>query len=274
VKIRRILVALDASARSRCALESALSLAGQVQAEIEALFVEDINLLRLAQMPFAREVEYPSGSGRQIDPASMERMMKARASEARRSLEEAAQKAHVSCSFRVVRGGIVTELLAAALEADLLVLGRTSGELIRRRLGSTARGVMARAGKSLLVVQPDAVPGAPVVVVYGEDEAADRALTAAAHLAQAGGGDLIVLMLAPDRESAGRLAESAGERLRERGFSGRFQSLVGAGPARLVKTVAAERAGALVLAGTSPILAQTSVQQLIQEVDCAVFLVR
>jgi nucleotide-binding universal stress UspA family protein len=274
VKIRRILVALDASARSRCALDSALSLAGQTHAEIEALFVEDINLLRLAQMPFAREVEYPSGSGRQIDQASMERMLKARAVEARRSLEQAAARARVTCSFRVVRGGIITELLAAALEADLLVLGRASSELLRRRLGSTARGVMARTGKSLLVVQPDAVPRSPVVVAYSGDEAADRALSAAAQLARACGGDLVVLALAGDRESAGKLAETAGERLREEGFAGRFRSRVGAGPERLVRTVLEERAGALVLAPTSPVLEATSLQELIQEVSCAVFLVR
>ena len=49
---RRILVALDASAHSHAALAAAVALAARLHAEIEGLFVEDINLLRLAELPF------------------------------------------------------------------------------------------------------------------------------------------------------------------------------------------------------------------------------
>ncbi|MGB7837261.1 MAG: universal stress protein, partial [Terrimicrobiaceae bacterium] len=60
MNIRRILVALDASAHSRAALEAACELALGLDAELSGLFVEDINLLRLAQLPFASEISYPS----------------------------------------------------------------------------------------------------------------------------------------------------------------------------------------------------------------------
>ena len=58
--IKRILVALDASAANRTALQTAALLASELQAELQALFVEDINLLRLAELPFAREVVFGS----------------------------------------------------------------------------------------------------------------------------------------------------------------------------------------------------------------------
>ena len=54
--VRRILVAVDASHHSIAALEAAVELATRFQAELLGLYVEDINLLRLAQLPFGREV--------------------------------------------------------------------------------------------------------------------------------------------------------------------------------------------------------------------------
>ena len=54
--IRRILVALDASEASRAAIRSAVDLAARFRAELVGLFVEDVNLLRSAQLPFVRKV--------------------------------------------------------------------------------------------------------------------------------------------------------------------------------------------------------------------------
>ena len=65
--IRRILVALDASRHSLAALEAAAELAARLKAELVGLFVEDIDLLRLAGLPFAREIRYPSAIIQQLD---------------------------------------------------------------------------------------------------------------------------------------------------------------------------------------------------------------
>ena len=54
--LRRIVVGLDAGPRDRAALEAAAQLAARMQAELVGLFVEDIDLLHLAGLPFAREV--------------------------------------------------------------------------------------------------------------------------------------------------------------------------------------------------------------------------
>ena len=64
--IRRILVAVDASTHSLAALEAASVLAEVLNAELVGIFVEDINLLRLAGLPFAREVRYQSALDRPL----------------------------------------------------------------------------------------------------------------------------------------------------------------------------------------------------------------
>ena len=59
----RILVALDASPQSEAALRAAAELAALLEAELEGLFVEDINLLHLCGLPFGREIRLVYGFG-------------------------------------------------------------------------------------------------------------------------------------------------------------------------------------------------------------------
>ena len=121
MKIRRVIVGLDPAAQSRALLEAAVELAGQMQAEILGLFVENQDLLHFAGLPFAREVGFESATRRALDIESMERSLRALAREARQALESAAEGTQVQWSFRVVRGAPAAELLAAAEESDLVI---------------------------------------------------------------------------------------------------------------------------------------------------------
>ncbi|MGD8821809.1 MAG: universal stress protein, partial [Anaerolineales bacterium] len=67
-RVERILVAVDASSHSRAALEAAAELAASLEVELVGIFVEDINLMRLAELPIAVEIETPTGQVRRIDP--------------------------------------------------------------------------------------------------------------------------------------------------------------------------------------------------------------
>jgi len=119
--LRRIVVGLDADPRGRATLQAAAQLAARMQAELVGLFVEDIDLLHLAGMPFAREVGYPSSALRPIDVAAMERALRATAQEVQRTLAAIAGRAPLSWSFRIARGAMLSELRAAAAEGDIVV---------------------------------------------------------------------------------------------------------------------------------------------------------
>ncbi|MDJ0948763.1 MAG: hypothetical protein QNJ94_07570, partial [Alphaproteobacteria bacterium] len=60
--IRRIILALDPSEDSRDMLEAAASLAARLRAEIDAVFLEDENLLRSAELPFVRRINLLSAA--------------------------------------------------------------------------------------------------------------------------------------------------------------------------------------------------------------------
>jgi hypothetical protein len=117
MKVRRIVVGLDSRSRRAAGLEQIARLADEMQAELIGLFVEDIELLHLAALPFAREVGFPSAISRDLDVQRMERSFEALADELRRACESVLKGLPVSWSFRVARGTRVEQFLSAATEA-------------------------------------------------------------------------------------------------------------------------------------------------------------
>jgi len=123
--VRHILVALDGSKQSMAALEMATDLAAFAKAELIGLFVEDTQLLRFAESPQARLVLYPSAQQRPLSRDTMEHQFRAQAALARRAMASLANPIQLRWAFRVVRGEVNAEVLAAAAEIDILVLGRS-----------------------------------------------------------------------------------------------------------------------------------------------------
>lgn len=273
--IRRILVALDASSHSLAALEAAAELAADLKAELLGLFVEDINLVRLAELSFARAIHYPSATERQLDSPGVERELRVQAAQARQSLAAVAERVRVRWSFQTVRGRVVSELLTAAREADLLTLGKASRPLGGRvRLGSTARAVAAGAPRSVLLLQRGACIGKPVLVTYDGSVGSRQGLALGARLAQADADKLTVLVMADSPETAQRLEGQAADWLRARGLAARYRRVTGDRVRALAQAVRAEGGGVLVLGGEPVLLENEAIQQLLDELPCPVLLVR
>ena len=122
--MRRIAVTLDALQVNAQALEHAVRLAERMGAELEGIFIEDIDLIEIAALPFVRELRPVSRSENDIDLARMEQELRALARRAERLLSEQAERHNVSWSFRIWRGSIDSDLLAADIGADVLALSR------------------------------------------------------------------------------------------------------------------------------------------------------
>ncbi|QSR87465.1 universal stress protein [Candidatus Methylacidiphilum infernorum] len=103
-------------------ISNAALLAAKLEAELLGLFVEDVNLLRLSNLPFACETEIHSTLTRSMEPESLLRRFRMLAAQMEERLSHAAHKLHVSWSFQVSRGILWMELLEAAKKCDLLVV--------------------------------------------------------------------------------------------------------------------------------------------------------
>ena len=124
MSIRRITVVQE-SAQAARALDAVAETAAALEAELTGLFVENVELLHFAGLPFAREIG--AFSARALDVRTMERRLRSQAEEARRALAAAAEGKPLRWSFRIERGSVPEQVRGALAEADLVVLLRTRG---------------------------------------------------------------------------------------------------------------------------------------------------
>ncbi len=173
-----IVVAVNAARRCGETLEMAAALATSTGADLEVVYVEDANLLRLADLPVTKEIDRFSGAAREIDSGRMQRALHSEARQLRSNLARIRRATMVRSSVRVVRGQILGEALAASATVDVtFVHGARHGPKTGRR------------GRR------------PVLTLFKSGPAGVRALQVAAKLARAVGGGLTVLI--PNRIDEG-----------------------------------------------------------------------
>lgn len=210
MKIRRIVVGLDFAPQSRQALEAAASLAGDLGAELEALFVESDELHRLAGLPFARELGVGSASARRMDPGALERTFEAQARQARRALAQLAEPRALRWRLRVTRGSVTEEIVATATPDDLTVIGIS-------RLGPEALRLAREVPATVLVLPRSRRFRGPLAAVCPLAVEPARAVGLLLPLSSAVGDGLTLLVTASDVEAATPWCEKVGALLDERG---------------------------------------------------------
>lgn len=118
---RTVVLALDTTP-GWLTLETALNLAMLMQARVEGLFVEDTDLLRLATLPFAREIVSISAQLRPFASEALEQAMKSQALQLQRQLAREAEARQLEWGFSVVRDRLLRAARSAASDADLFII--------------------------------------------------------------------------------------------------------------------------------------------------------
>jgi hypothetical protein len=252
--IRRIAVTLDAFELNVVALDQAARLAGRMGAQLEGIFVEDIDLLQLAELPFLHEVRRSSRSVEAMNPMRMEQEFRVLARRAERLLGEQATRHHVSWSFRIWRGSIDADLLDAAMEVDVLALSR---------LGSTlTRGHLARAGHNA------------IAVLYGDSEAAARALETAAGMAAEQHARINILLPVTGKTDTAAIRQAVVSRLGEQAGMAQFIPMPDDSLPSLVEALADTGSDALILQRDHELLRTPSLRQCLGSLNCPLLVVR
>lgn len=261
----RILISCDTSPLGAAALDAAAALAQRFDAELAGVFVENINLLRMAALPFAREYALASATARRIEAGEIERMLRREAEAMRGALSRAASGLSVPWSFQVVRGMLLDSVLEAMREPDLAVFGYT---------GQFAVAPAAEGRPAALAGMDAGLRHRPILVLYDDTPAAARSLETARALAQLHHARLLVLVVAEDAGRYAHLCAQADAQLDGAGAGVRFQQLAARDVQRIKQLATTHHAAVLLWHGVSSDDERRAFATLVDELKCPVVLVR
>lgn len=200
--VRRVVVPVRGATLETATVTAAMRLARSLSAELTVLYVEDLDQVDAASLPFVREIHGASGAARRVDAGALELRWREHAARSRAALAAAATRERLRWHVEVRRGRPDAEIAAATRDGDLVLLSNA------RRLASEAPSTAAP--------DPDRVPAAvlllarplrargPILVLYDGSPAADAALPLAEAIAEAAGQPLVFLLAGADADQRAR----------------------------------------------------------------------
>ena len=272
VRHTRVLVCLDPAAPHETALQVLAGLAAAEAAEIHGLFVEDLNLLKLARLPNVREFSFDSAAGREITPELIERGFRAHATRMSALIEKFAQRMAARHSFRIARGEFLAELMKASAGFDILVLAHSRSHFgPRLAMRANLTQLLESGPRTLIFVQERWPTGQRVAVLFDGTPESQAALALAADVARSEGLRLSVLL--PHCDDEAHLEDEARETLGE-GIDVRFKSLDLANTSELGRAAATEDARVLVIPSGETQQTRQLIIDLLDRVDCSIITTR
>lgn len=260
--IRRVAIALDTSGQSNQALQAAAELAASLQAELEGIFIEDINLIRLAELPFTREIRPASMTEEVLDLQRMEQELRSQARQQRQKLELIAREKGISCSFSTRRGHVKAELMQTAAEVDFLTFcspDQRPDRLQTKTIGNAVSWSQARPS---------------ITVIFSNPQHGNGMLMAAARLAERLAMDLGVLLVGKTDEETGELQRAASSILADEELTANFIPLPACQVSDLIIATDSANSRLLLVNNSNPVVTDGELWHYMEQISCPVLIVR
>jgi nucleotide-binding universal stress UspA family protein len=276
-RFRRVVVAFDGSAdEDLAAVEAAAAFAARLRADLLGLFIEDIDLARLAEHAGITTICARSAGHQRLGAEHLKTALKAQLARTREAVERAAERQRIRSTFEVRRGRLIAEILSTAVPADLVIIGWRGGPATSVMApGTPASAVLAALSEAsvrfVLVPRQVSRLGGPVLVAYDGSVAAREGLAAAAEIGGSEGG-IEVALLARRVDDAKAQQREAAHVLAEAGIGGSFIHLRDGGPGDLLRVAEARRATLLVV--PVGLLDAESARRVVERAPCPLLLVR
>ncbi len=186
------------------ALKTIVALAADNATGVSCVFIEDVDLLRAAELPFALEVCGATNVVRRTSSSEVERGLKEHAATAKKLIVQTAEQAGAKWSFEVIRQRPASAVLELAKRTDITVFSAT-GSL---RYGDRAKQ-RPRTG-----YEHQSSPDASIVVLVDRSAASARAVQVARKLATVRRLPLCGVVVAATKAGVDRLVDQL-RRLRD-----------------------------------------------------------
>lgn len=198
-----ILVALDSSRHSDAALEAAAAIAKALQANMYGLFVQDERWMRISRLSFVSEVNELTGDIEPLAVNRIEKQIRILKGRIQRRFIQISRKHELSYTWKSVTGNVDVKLLEASKNADLITIG-TGGKTFsgRHRIGSTARIVIEKSDKSVLILQKGLQIARSVIAVYDGSESSLKGIEFSLSFSEKSNSKLVILKMITGTESA------------------------------------------------------------------------
>ena len=195
VLLRKIVVAVDTSAHSQAALKAAVTLAKILGADVRGVFVEDEMWNRISQIPSTNVINADTGNLLPFENDLLEdhiRILKKRLSQ---NLESISEESKIKHSLAFTRGKVEDKILEAAQTADLITIGLRGHSASRNRLGSSAKKIIQKADKPILVLKEGWHLGRELNVFYDGSPESRKGLDLALNIAEKNKTPLNVMLV-------------------------------------------------------------------------------
>ena len=271
LRIRRLLLALDATCSDENCLTIAVELAARLEVDLAGLFVEDVNILRSAALPFVHQFSPLTAASASFEVEETERELRRFASKLERQVSAAADQRRVKWTFQVVRGLAARVVAQAALATDLVAVAETAPRaLMGLSVSRTVREAIREAGRALLLLRPGVKTEGPIVMIYDGSPAADEAVDVALKLLVGIDAALEVFLVGESAERAAKLTVLLRERAAGHGTPIRIHRFA-SGDFSLVRRALLElNAGFLILPTQAGVFTARAVDEITQGLPCPV----
>lgn len=213
----RVLAGFGAIADETPTIETAMALAGALEADITGCFVEDVDLLNLAALPFARAVRPADRSVLEIEHDQMKRQISRAASVCEDLLLARASGARVRCTFQTKKGGYLAEIARETATRDIVVVNPLNLPHRRRdAVSALLDGLRQAAGAVILPERARPGNRGPVVFVASGSAGGPGGLDLAERIARTTTEQTIVLTSEDDETSDTGTRDAAPERVGSR----------------------------------------------------------
>lgn len=266
--VHRVVIALESICENLKALEIAAEMAARIKAELHGIFMEDVNLLSAASLPFVHQVNLQSAAAHSFEPADIEAEFRALAGRARTCLQDLADHRKVPWSFEIHRGDR-RSLVSATRRSDLLVVETATRPFARYiKLPTDWSEISLHSERACLLLSTSVDRHKGTLVVYDGTDAGERAMAAAVALDGTAGALTIV---APAVDSKGTELQ---KRLRVAGIEAAWQRIERLDSAELRRVITRVNCDLVVLPAFLALEHRSALRELFAAPPCAILLAR
>jgi len=258
----RIVIVMDSNAESLARLRRVASLAADLKAELSGLFVEDVNLLRMSELP-GHEIGLTSGASIPTSRSDMEQQLRLRANAARREVERVALAHRLTWTFEVRRSGPLDALREAIRTTDLVC------SALAQELTAVPS---ARPSPSPAYAARIKVKSSPILVLFEGGDHGWRVLDIAMRAAEITKAPLEVLVPVQSDAAGEQTIDAVKQYLPDAGSSVWARHLA-AGEKDLLDTVAKLRGRLLIVDAAGPAIEDERLAPLLAAANCEVLMV-